>query len=483
MGWLITLSIIITISISIYVYNRYIQRKHALLITHPLTGPFRYFFDWVFQYIRTHLHKDWEERPFSRLTRKWIRQSALDKSNYISFGSEQNPNEPGTIIFANSTFPILSEHTESYPGKWIGEHSCENPYFAKSFFNITGMSYGSIGSTAIESMSKGINQIDAWINTGEGGLSKHHLHANNIVFQIGTAKFGCGTVDGLLDQDKLSDLAKIDQIKMFEIKLSQGAKPGSGGILPANKVTDEIAKARGIPKGVAAISPNRHREIHDIDSLIEIVHSVREITKKPVGIKLVVGGDYFLEDYFEKLLEKSYGIPDFITVDGTEAGTGAAPESLAEYVGMPLAQALIILVDRLVEYGLKDRIRVIASGKLATPDKVAWALCVGADFVVTGRGFLLALGCIQAMKCATGRCPKGITTTNPKLTRAIDPSLKSVRIANYAYHVIQEVEAIAHSCGLKNSSEFQRKHARIVTGIGKSKKLSNEFPYPKQKDN
>ena len=482
MGWLYSLLIISIIIFGVYFYNRYCQNTHALLITHPWSGPFRYFMDWFFQYVRTHLHKDWEERPFDRLTRTWIRKSSFGKSNYISFGSSRNPNEPGEIIFSNSTFPLLEEDTEKFPGKWIGKDSCKNPYFATSFFNITGMSYGSIGETAIEALAKGSAMADIWINTGEGGLSKYHEYANNIVFQIGTAKFGCGTSDGYLDEEKLKKLAANNKIKMFEIKLSQGAKPGSGGILPGRKVTPQIAKARDIPINQAAISPNRHREISNISDLIEFVNKVRNITNKPVGIKLVIGGDYFLESYFEALNQNPHGIPDFITVDGTEAGTGAAPESLAEYVGMPLSQALIILVDRLVEYGLKNRIKVIASGKLTTPDKIAWALCMGADFVVTGRGFLMSLGCIQAMKCSSGRCPKGITTTDPNYTRALDPQLKSVRVSNYARKVISEVETIAHSCGLSNPEEFRRNHARVVTGMGKSKSLINEFPLPLPKN-
>jgi len=258
MYWLIILALFVTISVSIYVYNRYIQIEHALLITHPWSGPFRYFFDWSFQYIRTHLHKDWEERPFNRLVRRWIRQSSRGMSNYISFGSQQNPDEPGTIIFSNSTFPILEEDSRTYPGKWIGKNTCKFPYFAESFFNITGMSYGSIGPTAIEALAKGSALAGIWINTGEGGLSKYHLHASDIEYQIGTAKFGCGTPDGYLDEKKLAKIAKNDKIKMTQIKLAQGAKPGSGGILPANKVTPEIAEARGIPVGQAAISPNRH---------------------------------------------------------------------------------------------------------------------------------------------------------------------------------------------------------------------------------
>ncbi len=474
--WWIVLAVLITISTAIYCYNKFYPHGHSLLIIHPWTGPFRYFMEWVSQYVRGHLHKDWEERPFNRLTRDWIEKSSKNQNNYISFGSEIDPNTPGTIIFTNSTFPILEEETQKFPGKWIGEGYCSNPYFAKSFFNLTGMSYGALGKTAIEALAKGTSIAEIWMNTGEGGLGPEHAYANEIVFQIGTAKYGVRDEHGNLDEEKLRTIAAMNNVKMFEIKLSQGAKPGSGGILPAVKVTEEIAAIRGIPAGQDSISPNRHIEITNVKSLMDFVYRLRKITDKPVGIKLVVGGDKFLDQYFSRLGRKLDYAPDFITVDGTEGGTGAAPQSLADHVGLPLAQSLVIVTNKLEQYKLKDRIRVIASGKLVTPDKVAWALCLGADFVVTGRGFLLSLGCIQTMKCALGKCPKGITTTDPKFTKALDPRKKSVRVANYAKTMVHEVEIIAHSCGIKDPSEFTRRHARIITGIGKSKSLAREFP-------
>ncbi len=476
MWWWIVLSVLALISASVYSYNKFYPHGHALLIIHPWTGPFRYLMEMLAHYTRGHLHKDWEERPFNRLTRYWIERSSKKQNNYISFGSEMDPNLPGTIIFTNSTFPILEEEAQSFPGKMIGEGYCKNPYFAKSFFNITGMSYGALGATAVESLAKGSTLAGIWMNTGEGGYSKYHNHSFDLIFQIGTAKYGVRGEDGKLDEELLAIMASKENVKMFEIKLSQGAKPGSGGILPAEKVTKEIAKIRGIAVGKSSISPNRHEEIFDIKSLMAFTKKVRDITQKPVGIKLVVGGDRFLDQYLARLRRKLDCAPDFITVDGTEGGTGAAPQSLADYVGLPLAQALAIVTNKIQEHGLKDRIRVIASGKLVTPDKVAWALCMGADFVTTGRGFMLSMGCIQSMKCASGKCPKGITTTNPRYMKALDPKLKSVRVANYAATMIHEVETIAHSCGLKDPSEFDRRHARIVTGLGKSRTLSKEFP-------
>lgn len=480
MAWLISLGVFFGFSILVYCYNRFYPHGRAILITHPWSGPFRYLMESVSEYVRGHLHKDWEERPFNRLTRKWIKKSAKGKSNYISFGSEMDPNQPGTIIFTNSSFPMLAEDTRKFPGILIGEYSCSNPYLAKSFFNISGMSYGSMGATAVQSLAEGSALAGIWMNTGEGGLAKYHDPANDIIFQIGTAKYGCRDADGNLDEDKLRALAEREDIKAFEIKLGQGAKPGAGGILPALKVTPEIAEARGIPVYEDSISPNRHKEVYDVQTLMDFTMRIRQITDKPVGIKIVVGGDRFLDRYLGRLQRARDFAPDFITVDGTEGGTGAAPQSLADNVGMPLAQGLAMVTNRIEEYGLKKHIKVIASGKLVTPDKVAWALCMGADFVVTGRGFLLSMGCIQTMKCGEGKCPEGITTNDPRYMKALDPTLKKVRVAEYAANVIHDVETIAHSCGLTDPSEFQRKHAQIVKGVGKSVTLEKEFPMIKR---
>lgn len=475
MLWWIIFAVFFKLSLAVYCYNRFYPHGHALLIIHPWTGPFRYLLEWSFQYIRTHLHKDWEERPFNRLTRNWIERSSKKRNNYISFGSEMNPNEPGTILFTNSTFPILESEAQPFPGKIIGDGYCKNPYLARSLFNITGMSYGAMGKTAVEALAKGSTLAGIWMNTGEGGYAPVHDYASDVVFQIGTAKYGVRDDDGNFSIEKFRALAAKTNIKMFEIKLSQGAKPGSGGILPSVKVTKEVSEIRGIPEGVASISPNRHTEISDVESLMAFTKLLRDEGQKPVGIKMVLGGDNFLDHYFGRLRSKLDHAPDFITIDGTEAGTGAAPQSLADYVGLPLAQSLLILSNKLEEHKLRDRIKIVASGKLVMPDSVAWALCMGADFVVTGRGFSLSLGCIQAMKCASGKCPKGITTNDPKYTKALDPTLKSVRVSEYALNVIHEVETMAHSCGLKDPGEFERKHARIVTGFGKSKSLAEEF--------
>ena len=263
---------------------------------------------------------------------------------------------------------------------------------------------------------------------------------------------------------------------MFEIKLSQGAKPGKGGILPGGKVSAEIAAIRGIPEGEDSISPNGHPEIHSVDDILDMVARVRAITGKPTGFKTVLGDVDWIRDLCREIQRRGpESAPDFITLDGAEGGTGAAPQSLIDYMGLPIGQALPMLVDALDEFDLRPRIRVIASGKLLTPDKVAWAICVGADFAVTARGFMFALGCIQALQCNKNTCPTGITTHNPQLQRGLVPADKAERVAHFAKNLEQEIGIIAHSCGVDEPRELQRRHARMVQPNGEARLLSELY--------
>ena len=315
------------------------------------------------------------------------------------------------------------------------------------------------------------------MNTGEGGLSPYHLEGGaDIVFQIGTAKYGVRDAQGNLSDEKLREVAALDQVKMFEIKLSQGAKPGKGGILPGKKVTREIAAIRGIPVGEDSISPNRHPDINSIADLLDMIERIRKVTGKPVGFKAVVGAYGWLEELFNEVNHRGrQSAPDFITIDSSEGGTGAAPMALMDYMGLPIKESLPLVADKLNEFGLKDRIKLIASGKLITPADVAWALCVGADFVTSARGFMFSLGCIQALHCNKDTCPTGITTHNPRLQKGLVPSVKAERVANYVQNMIYEVGIIAHSCGVREPRELKRFHARIVCENGRSISLEEMY--------
>jgi glutamate synthase domain-containing protein 2 len=411
---------------------------------------------------------DWAERPFNRLERSWVYRSAKGVSNLVSFGSENVP----SFIFRNAAFPMLEEEKKSYPGKLIGiaagPGACREPYLARHFFNVSGMSYGALSHAAVTALSKGAKLAGIWMSTGEGGLAAFHLAGGgDIVMQIGTAKYGVRDAAGELSEDRLREIASHAEVKMFEVKLSQGAKPGKGGILPGNKVTAEIAQIRGITEGQDSISPNRHRDIGNVAELGAFIHRVRTVTGRPVGVKFVVGDPRFVDEWFGDCAEHPEHCPDYVQVDGGEGGTGAAPAPLADYVGLPITQALPYVAALREEHGLKERIRIIASGKLVTPDKVAWALCMGADFVSSARGFMFSLGCIQAMKCGSGRCPSGVTAADPRLIAGLDPTDKAVRVAKYAHRLMDEVEIIAHSCGLTDPSGFAPRHVtEIERGVG-----------------
>ncbi len=330
------------------------------------------------------------------------------------------------------------------------------------------MSYGALSHAAVSALSKGVKLGGVWLSTGEGGLSKFHLEGGgDIVMQIGTAKYGVRHPDGTFSEERLREIAAYPQVKMFEVKLAQGAKPGKGGILPGNKVTAEIAEIRGITVGQDSISPNRHRDIGSVAELGAFIARVREITGKPVGVKFVVGDPNFVDEWFADCAEHPEHCPDYVHVDGGEGGTGAAPAPLADYVGLPITQALPLVAALRYEHGLQKRIRIVAAGKLITPDKVAWAMCLGADFVSSARGFMFSLGCIQAMKCGSGRCPTGVTAVEPRLIAGLDPADKAARVARYAIRVRDEVEMIAHSCGLTNAPGFAPKHVtEIERGVG-----------------
>jgi glutamate synthase domain-containing protein 2 len=339
------------------------------------------------------------------------------------------------------------------------------------------MSYGAISEPAVRALSAGAASSGCWLNTGEGGLSSYHLSGGaDIVFQIGTAKYGVRDAQGNLSDDKLREIASYAQVRMFELKLSQGAKPGKGGILPGTKVTGEISLIRGIPVGQASISPNRHTDINSIADLLDVIERIRSVTGKPVGFKAVIGAYGWLEELFEEIDRRGprYA-PDFITIDSADGGTGAAPMSLMDYMGLPIKESLPLVADMLAEHGLKDRIKLIASGKLITPAEIAWALCVGADFVVSARGFMFALGCIQALQCNRNTCPTGITTHNARLQKGLVPAVKSERVANYVRNTVHEVGVIAHACGVREPRQLRRFHARIVTEGGQSVTLDELY--------
>ncbi|MCR9089187.1 MAG: FMN-binding glutamate synthase family protein [Rhodobacteraceae bacterium] len=460
-----------------------LQTRDAIRRNYPVLGRFRALFTKLGEFFRQYFFAmDREEYPFNRAQREWVNRASGGRDNTIAFGSTRNLDVVGTPIFVNSAFPPLDDEASPAAPMVIGP-GARIPYVARSIFNISGMSFGAISKPAVQALSKGAAKAGIWMNTGEGGLSPYHLEGGcDIVFQIGTAKYGVRDHAGNLDDDKLRAVAGHEQVRMFEIKLSQGAKPGKGGILPGAKVTPEIAKIRGIPEGHASYSPNRHVEVHNWDELLDLVDHIRDVTGKPTGIKLCIGSVDGVRDFFSTINRRGKdAAPDFITIDGGEGGTGASPMPLMDLVGMPVRESLPRMADMMVEYGLRDRIRLIASGKLVNPGDVAWALGAGADFVTSARGFMFALGCIQALKCNKNTCPTGITTHDLRFQKGLDVTNKTERVANYAMKVIAEVETIAHSVGVSDPRQMQRKHVRLVQPNGRSVRMDALFPQVEQR--
>jgi glutamate synthase domain-containing protein 2 len=298
--------------------------------------------------------------------------------------------------------------------------------------------------------------------------------------QMGTAKYGMRNLDGSFSPERAKELGQV--VKAFEIKLSQGAKPGKGGVLPGAKVTEEISRIRGIPAGSDSISPNRHYDIANMGELLDKVATLRDLTGRPVGVKTAIGGWEFVNELCDTVLQRGQEYaPDFLHIDGGEGGSGAAPQTLMDHMALPIAEALPRVVDSLLQSDLKKRIRVVAAGKLVTSARAAWALCAGADFVVTARGFMFSLGCIQALRCHQNTCPTGVTTHNKRLQRALVVEEKYLRVANYALNMNKEIDMIAHSCGVRHARELKREHVRLVQASGQSVALNMLYPYPEPK--
>ena len=475
------LAIVLFVTLVFWYVKDITQKKHTVLRNFPIIGRLRYFFEQMGEYFRQYFFTgERDEMPFNRSTRGWVYRLAKNEGGIIGFGSTYNLHEPGALVFVNAPFPVIEEEQLPTPPLAIGEGWCDRPFVARSVVNISGMSYGAISKPAVRALSRGAAAAGCWLDTGEGGLSPYHLEGGcDIIMQIGTAKYGARDEDGRLSAQRLKELAAHETVRAFEIKLSQGAKPGKGGVLLAGKVTAEIAAIRGIPEGQDSISPNRHRDIASADELIERIAYVRDITGKPVGIKTAIGGWQFMNELCEAVARRGIAFaPDFIAVDGGEGGSGAAPQALADHMALSIDEALPRVVDALIETGLRERVRVIAAGKLVTSARAAWALSAGADFVNTARGFMFALGCIQALRCHANTCPAGVTTHNPRLQRGLVVADKAERVANYCRNMNKEIDMIAHSCGLRQAREFRREHVRIVQGFGQSIAFNMLYPYP-----
>ena len=452
------------------------QRKNTIWRNYPVVGHFRNIFQTLGEFFRQYFFAmGREEMPFNRAERDWVYHVCHDGKDVVPFGSTKKF-DPGMPIFAHGLFPKLDDEERQKPPFIIGPDTPQ-PYRPTSLFNISAMSYGSLSKPAIQALSHGAQMAGCYLNTGEGGVSPYHLEGEcDLVYQLGTAKFGARNDDATLNEEKLAKVCENPNIKMIEIKLSQGAKPGKGGILPAEKVNAEIAAIRGIPEGQSALSPNRHVDAGNVEELLDLIEQVRRVSERPTGIKFCMGQVGPVQELIDAILARgATSAPDFITLDSGDGGTGAAPMPLIDSTGMLIEDSLPLLHDMLEEAGLRDRVKIIASGKLITSADVAWAFCVGADMVNNGRGFMFALGCIQALKCDKNTCPTGITTHNKRLQGGLDPSNKAVRVRNYARTLSREIEMIAHACGVDCPRDLTRDHLLVVQASGRTRPFNKAW--------
>ena len=430
-----------------------LQRRHAIVSNYPIVGHLRYLFERFGAPIRQYIVTgNDQERPFSRDQRTWVYASAKRENNYFGFGTDNDLElTPGYLIIRHAAFPVAAPpHDDGYAcpsAKVLGGHRKRKKAFRpSSIVNTSAMSYGSLSSAAVESINRGVAIAGAMQNTGEGGVADHHRKGGDLVWQIGTGYFGCRDEHGDFSMDRLMETIASANVKAIEIKLSQGAKPGLGGVLPAAKITAEIARIRLIPRGRDCISPASHSAFRDVSSMLDFIERLADATGLPVGIKSAVGEmDFWIE--LARLVDTTGRAPDFITIDGGEGGTGAAPLVFADHVALPFKLGFASVYRAFAERGVQEDLVFIGSGKLGFPDQGLLALALGCDMINVGREAMLAIGCIQAQECHTGHCPTGVATQSKWLMGGLDPGLKSARLANYLTTLRKEMLSLAHACG------------------------------------
>jgi len=433
-----------------------IQRHHSILRNYPVLGHMRFVFEGMRPEIRQYLiESDQDEEPFSRDARSIVYQRAKGAEDKRPFGTRQRVYDAG---YSWLTHSIQPKHIEDWDFRTVvGGPACEQPYNA-SIYNISAMSFGALSANAITALNAGAKAGGFAHDTGEGGISRYHKQGGDLIYEIGSGYFGCRTEDGHFDPKKFSDQAALDQVKMVEIKLSQGAKPGHGGMLPAAKISPEIAEARGIPMGKDCASPASHSAFSSPIELLGFIQKLRDLSAgKPVGFKLCVGHRREFMCIVKAMMETSI-LPDFIVVDGKEGGTGAAPLEFANHVGMPLTEGLTFVHNTLRGVNLRDNIRLGASGKLISAFDIARAMALGADWVNSARGYMFSIGCIQAQSCHTNRCPVGIATQDPTRQRAIDVDDKSQRVARFHTNTMKALAEMTGAAGLGHPHEFGPRH-------------------------
>jgi glutamate synthase (ferredoxin) len=485
---LIGIAVVAVVLAVILIYDL-TQRQHAILRTFPIVGHFRYWLEAVGPELRQYIVTDNnEERPFSRDQRTWIYASAKRQNNYFGFGSDNEMElQPNYLIIKHDTFPLQTYH----PGdaqfdpqfvipcaKVLGSARQRRGAFRPaSVVNISGMSFGSLSGPAVEALNRGTRIAGCMQSTGEGGVSSHHLKGGDLIWQVGTAYFGCRDADGRFSLPRLKDtIARAPQIRAIEVKLSQGAKPGVGGLLPRAKISREIADIRGIPMDQDCISPAAHSAFRNADEMLDFVELLASETGLPVGIKSAVGDSAFWEELARLMAGDARGV-DFITIDGGEGGTGAGPLVFTDHVALPFKVGFSRVQRIFTEHGLHERILFIGSGKLGFPEAAVFAFALGCDALNIGREAMIAIGCIQAQRCHTNHCPTGVATQHPWLVRGVDPTSKAGRLANYMITLRKDVLALSRACGVPHPALITADQLELLDDRFGSKTIAEVFGY------
>lgn len=473
--------------VGLAIYDRYFSSDN-ILRNFPVIGHLRYFLIELGPEIRQYIvANNREEAPFNREEREWIYRSANGENNYFGFGTDDQIYGIGYPIIKHAVFPYGEEsfsgskHDKNHDipcAKVLGAtHKRRKAWRPNSIVNISAMSFGSLSENAITALNKGAMAAGCYHNTGEGGLSPYHKQGADVVWQIGTGYFGCRDLEGRFSLEKLVETAdSYDKVRGIEIKLSQGAKPGKGGVLPARKVTAEIAAIRGVRPHHDVISPNSHSAFNDVDSMIEFIESVADATGLPVGIKSAVGHLEFWKELAVRMRETGRG-PDWITIDGGEGGTGAAPLTFADHVSLPYKVGFTRVYKTFVEERMADQVVWVGSGKLGFPDRAIVAFAMGADMINIAREAMLSIGCIQAQKCHTDHCPAGVATQNKYLQRGLDPEVQSIRFTRFCQSFRNEILAVTHACGYEHPSQFKMDDIEVGAGPGVFKTLEDIYGY------
>tara|TARA_R110002049_G_scaffold309289_2_gene520232 strand:+ start:4257 stop:5813 length:1557 start_codon:yes stop_codon:yes gene_type:complete len=483
-GWILIILALIALR------DIFFQKAHTLSHNFPIVGHLRYLLESIGPEMRQYfVANNREELPFNRIERGWIYASAKKENNYEGFGTDRDIYAHQHIFINNAMMPYKIEgnhpnvidQTFLPCAKVMGAfNKRKKPFRPASIINVSAMSFGSLSAKAVESLNKGVKIAGAYHNTGEGGLSPYHRHGGDVIFHFGTGYFGVRAIDGGFSMEKMVDLAENNPyIRAIEVKLSQGAKPGKGGVLPGAKITHEIAEIRGVEIGKDVLSPPNHKAFSNIPEMVDFIEKIAEATGLPVGIKAAIGKLEQWEELANIMLKTGKG-PDFITIDGGEGGTGAAPPSFADHVSLPWVYGFSDLYKLFKEKELTERIVFIGSGKLGFPAKAAMAFAMGADCINVAREAMMSIGCIQAQICHTNRCPSGVATQNKWLQNGIDPTLKSQRLAQYFKTFRKELIEITHAAGYEHPCQFKMSDIEInVDDRNLSTELNRTYMYDK----